>query len=361
MRLIDRYILTEFLGPFLFGIGTFMVILVGVQLSPEMLKLMVREHYPANVVLLIFLYRLPQVLALTFPMATVFGSLMALASLSGHGEVTAMRAGSVSLQRLATPILCTGLLVSLMNFGFNELLVPAGNDAAHRLTVDYSQKARPLEHLKFWIPSEGEPERAVYARSFDPGQKVLQGLSITEFRNGKVWETFRAGLARWQGDKWVLEDVEHKVTTGQGTMTFRLAKVEHDIGKDPTDLARLDKKIGDMSLSELYRELRQRRWANRPLRTEQLEVMQSIQMHWSLPWASLGLALIGIPLGLRPARATTGIGLGLSLVIVFAYYIIFHTMQLIGEQGALSPVVAAWTPNAILLVCGLSLFFSARR
>jgi lipopolysaccharide export system permease protein len=92
-----------------------------------------------------------------------------------------------------------------------------------------------------------------------------------------------------------------------------------------------------------------------------LEILQAIHTHFSLPWAALGFVLIGIPLGLRPVRATTGIGLGLSLVIVFAYYVIFQTMNLIGEQGVLPPAFTAWFPNVMLLGVGVSLLMSARR
>jgi lipopolysaccharide export system permease protein len=116
-----------------------------------------------------------------------------------------------------------------------------------------------------------------------------------------------------------------------------------------------------MSLRELWAELAVRVRLQRPYKPEQLEILQAINLHWSVPWAALGFALIGIPLGLRPVRATTGIGLGLSLVIVFAYYVIYQTMALVGEQGTLPPVVSAWLPNLVLMGAGLGLFVNARR
>lgn len=362
MRLIDRYILKEFLGPFLFGVGTFIILLVGVQLSPQMLRLLVRDHYPASVVLHIFIYRMPAALALTFPMATIFGSLMCMATLSSNGEVVAMRAGGVSLARLARPILVTGVLVSILNLGFNELLVPTANDRAYEFETGYAASAKPLTHITFQIPSTGAPQRIVHVQLFDPGRKLLKGLLILEMRNGQFWQIWSAKQAEWREEKWYLVKGEHTIAQPDGSQrkdSFDLIQV--DVGKTPDELARREKDLVDMSLPDLIARLKQLRLTGQPYKPDILAVIQTIYMRMALPWACLGFALIGVPLGLRPTRATTGIGLGLSLVIVFAYYVIFNTMTLIGQQGSLPPVLVAWLPNLVLFGAGLGLFAGARR
>lgn len=360
MRLIDRLISKEFLGPFVFGIGTFVIILVGVQLAPWMLRLLVRDQYPAGIVGLIFLYRLPSALAITFPMATMFGSLMCTAMLSSNGEVIAMRAGGVSLQRFAAPILIAGLLISVLSLGFNELLVPTCNDAAQKLIVNYAKNARPMEHLTFAIPKDA-PQRIVYAQVFDPQRKELRGLTIVELHNGSFWQLFSAEKALWAGSEWQLRDVQHKLALPNGAQrTERIALMTYDVGKSPAELSEQEKDPIDMSLPELLRELAHRTRRGQA-KNEILQIVQTIHTRMAVPWAALGFALIGVPLGLRPVRATTGIGLGLSLVIVFAYYVIFNAMNLVGQQGTLPPMFSAWFPNLVLFGAGIGLFISAPR
>lgn len=360
MRLIDRHIAKEFLGPFIFGIGTFVIILLGVQLAPWMLRLLVRDQYPAGIVGLIFLYRLPSALALTLPMATMFGSLMATAAMSGNGEIVAMRAGGVSLLRLAAPILVAGLVISIVSLAFNELLVPACNDAAQRLVVDYSKNARPMEHLTFSIPKDA-PQRIVYAQRFDPKRQLLEGLTIMEMRNGRFWQLFSAKQALWAGQQWQLRDVEHRQALPDGSQrTERIALMSYDVGKSPAEFSSTEKDPIDMSFPELLRE-RQRRMRMGLSKNDILQVVQTMHMRLAVPWAALGFALIGLPLGLRPVRATTSIGLGVSLVIVFAYYVILNAMNLVGQQGTLPVVLTAWFPNLVLFAAGFGLFMSARR
>jgi lipopolysaccharide export LptBFGC system permease protein LptF len=94
------------------------------------------------------------------------------------------------------------------------------------------------------------------------------------------------------------------------------------------------------------------------LRTQAVE-------EWSfriaVPWAALGLALIGLPLGIRPQRASTGVGLGISLAVILAYYIAMSAMRILGQQGNLPPVVADWLPNVLLYTTGIGLLINKSR
>lgn len=362
MRRLDRYILSELSGPLLFGVGTFLVVLVGAQLAPYVLKLLVRENYPLDIALQIFIYRLPGLVALTFPMAAMFGSLMALLTLSSQGEVIAMRAGGVSLQRLAAPVLGMGLVISLATLLFNEVLTPGASERAQELVINYSRVARPREHFTFSIPSTGVPQRIVHVEKFDPAARTLVGLLIVEMQAGKFWQLFSAERAEWQGEEWLLINVERTVALPGGAQRReRIAKLTYDVGRSPADMLRVDRDLQDMRMSELYRLLEERRRQGLPYKPDQLSLLQMINLRLALPWASVGFALIGVPLGIRPMRATTGVGLGISLIIVFAYYVLFNTMNLIGQQGTLAPWFTAWFPNVILYSAGLLLFAGARR
>ncbi len=362
IRRLDRYVINEYLGPFVFGVGTFIVILLGVQLVPWMLRLLVRDGYPASIVLRTFALRLPSALAMTFPMATVFASLMSMSSLSSSGEVVALRAGGLSVPRLSASVLVAGFITSLAALGFNELLVPYSNHAAQHLISDYAPKSRPREYFTFAIPAKGEPQRIVTARLFDPKRQRLEGLTVVEFKNGRFWQLFAAESAEWRGETWELRNGEHIVTRpDRSQFKQKFALITHEIGKSPLELADVDKDPIDMSMAELRRAISNQRLVSSPQSSEVLSLVMTMYLRWAVPWASLGFALIGIPLGLRPNRATTSIGLGLSLVIVFAYYVLFNTMNVAGSQGALPPLLAAWLPNIVLYGAGLGLFLSIRR
>ncbi|MNY81000.1 putative permease YjgP/YjgQ family protein [compost metagenome] len=71
--------------------------------------------------------------------------------------------------------------------------------------------------------------------------------------------------------------------------------------------------------------------------------------------------LVGAPLGLRPNRSSSSIGLGLSILIIFVYYVAMFTFMALGQSGHLPPVLAAWMPNILGATLGLGLIARAAR
>ena len=72
-------------------------------------------------------------------------------------------------------------------------------------------------------------------------------------------------------------------------------------------------------------------------------------------------ALVAIPLSLRPHRSGPSIGMGLSILVLFAYYAIAIPAELASEGRVIAPVLGAWLPNAIIGVLGVLLLVRAAR
>jgi lipopolysaccharide export system permease protein len=359
MRKLDRYLIREMLGPFLFGMGAFAVVLVGVDVLYQALEMILEEGLPAGPVLLAALYRLPQTMVMTLPMATVFSSLMAFGGLSSHGEITAMRAGGVGLYRMAAPALGLGLVVSLLSLWLNGWLIPHANQASNQVIAQLKQQDLTKQgSLIIRIPAKGPMQRWVAAESFDTATQTLHKVLIEEYREGVSQGFFAADSAQWQDTTWVLRGARRSQVTPEGVFTVDIGVIRYDIGKSPWELAQVKRKPRDMSMEEL------RRLGHPPVEGDSQaarDAREEIAMRLAVPWAALGLALIGLPLGIRPQRTSTGIGLGLSLAIILAYYIVISMMRILGQQGALPPLVADWIPNLLLYTVGVGLLVNSSR
>ena len=64
-------------------------------------------------------------------------------------------------------------------------------------------------------------------------------------------------------------------------------------------------------------------------------------------------AFIAIPLGIVIEKSAKAISFGLSLFIIFAYYLLLIVSLNLGEKGALKPAVILWFPNIILFLAGI--------
>ena len=363
MRKLDSYVLREMLGPFIFGVAAFVIMLVSIELLYDALKLVVREGYPAGAVAKAFLYRMPQTVALTLPMATMFSTLMAVGRLSGDGEVVARRAGGINYLRVATPILLLGLLITGVAFAFNEAIVPHANAASSRLLAEMSTEvAANQDNVIFQMPPKGRPDRIVYAEHFDPTSNILKDVLVIEL-HGDTKEFYEADQAVWQGETILLETVVHSTQTPQGTRQEELLSAQFNVEMAPWEVKQSRKDPEDMTLAELRGKIGryQQIPANARPGRELIVLREHYHIRLAVPWCALGFALIGVSLGQRPQRTSTGVGLGLSLAIILAYYIVFNILRVIGEQGTLPPVAAAWLPNFILFTIGVGLLIDAAR
>ncbi|MGD9496327.1 MAG: LptF/LptG family permease [Armatimonadota bacterium] len=358
MKRLDRYVLTEMVPPFLFGIGAFLAVLVGVQLLYEMLRLIYQQGFPAWAALRIFFLELPAFITLTLPMATVFGSLMAMARLSSDGELVAMRAGGISIPRIALPIVIAGLVISVVGVTVNETVVPAAKQRSFEIARDVHSTVGAERDLALEIrDDEDHFERFVHAREFDPDNLTLRDATVLDFTLGPRPELYTAKMARWQGQYLILENVEYTRWEDDQQYQARLPRMMIPIGRTPEDVERVRKLPDDMSLAELQEQARRadeqglQAWAHR--------LRQHYQVRLALPWACVGFAVLGVALGIQRHRSSRGIGMGISLLVIFVYYVIMHTLTLVGERGVAHPALMAWTPNALLYLVGTGLL--ARR
>lgn len=353
MRKLDYYTLSEFAGPFFFGVGVFFLLLVGISLLPQALNMMVREKIPAAVGIPVMLYRIPMLLALTVPMAAMFASLMAFSRLSADGEVVAMRCAGVPVRTVARAVLSAGVAIALVMCVVTHTLAPAANNRARRILDEYRKREQGTKHLVLRIPSHGTPERVVYITELDTRARRVAGLWILEFRDGQPWQSLFAKQGYWDGRIWVLEKVEHARMTQEGLRTERLKKVTFDLGRAPEDLERIEFDNDELPTAELRRELEMAEERRPQDRTRAAEIRMEIAGRWAVPWAVLGFAMVGAVLGIRPHRTTKGVALGVSLAIILVYYLVLHTMSILAEQQKLPAVLCAWAPNIGLYVVGI--------
>src|SRR5262249_46461344 len=100
--ILDRYVLHELVGPFLFGCAAFTSIFVAGQFLFRLTSF-IAQGAPVLQVLALFGLKLIPMIVLTFPMASLLAVLLAYGRLSGDMETTAMAAGGIPFIRIAMP------------------------------------------------------------------------------------------------------------------------------------------------------------------------------------------------------------------------------------------------------------------
>ncbi len=80
-----------------------------------------------------------------------------------------------------------------------------------------------------------------------------------------------------------------------------------------------------------------------------------IQKKYSIPFACIVFVLLGIPLGLSTRKGSAGIALGVSLLVILAYYLFLIAGEQLADRRMMPPFLSMWLPNIILGAFGVVL------
>ena len=149
----------------------------------------------------------PQILYWVVPLTVLLATLISLGTLTKTNEILAVKAGAISLYRMAIPLLLMALILSASIYFMQELVLPRSDQRAE----DYHNMIRGRAPQTYRDPERkwmaGSNDRIYHYSYFDPNENVLRDISILEFEpdtfNLKRWVF--ASRAEWTGFQWTLE------------------------------------------------------------------------------------------------------------------------------------------------------------
>jgi lipopolysaccharide export LptBFGC system permease protein LptF len=85
-----------------------------------------------------------------------------------------------------------------------------------------------------------------------------------------------------------------------------------------------------------------------------------LQHKMAFPFVTLVMTLLAIPFGVSTGRRGALYAIGLGIVLALSYWIVTSLFVALGKSGLLTPVLAAWTPNIIVLGSAAYVFLTVR-
>ena len=358
MRILDKYLLREYIWPLLYCFDAFAMLMIVIDLFGT-LDDFITYHARFSTVVHYYLILFPEMFVLIMPMALLLGLLFCLSNLSKYNELIAIRASGISLLRFILPMLAIGAAAAIVVFIVNELFVPHAHEKADALRAVVRGKHQPEVLENFFFVNTIE-HRDWYARRFDTRRSLMDPVEI-HGRNadGSPELDVLAESARWVGHQWHFFNADlydHRQTP---VRPIRVAETNFPAFKEsPARLAVEGKNPDDLTTSELRRYIRTQRAARHLTGLAKYEVR--LQSRYAFPLTCLIVVLIGIPLGIRVSRSGPLLGVGTALTLVVAFYFLNNITLALGDGGRIPPVAAAWTTNAIFACVGSVLLFRVR-
>lgn len=355
MKIIYRYIFKELILPVIFGIAAFTGIFVGTSILFRVLEFYNRYGVELITLVKLFFLELPSVIVITLPMATLLGVIITYGRLSSDSEITAFRAGGISIYRLVFPALVVGLLMTVLTLAINEYAAPWANfqNDQIRHQIRYGKKL-PRTQKDLMITNQdgsGRPDFFLYASLFDGESGELKDVLYQVYKEGKPDRIIEADKAYWNGNQWKF--VKGKITYLKAGERIPQGEFKEWFVKGlvygPRKISNLDRDIDDMNIGQLKEHIKIRAAQGKDVR----ELWIDFYDRFSIPFANFIFALLAAALGIQPQRSSgSATGMGLSIIVIFAYYTMMTVSRVLGTQGILTPFLASWIQNFIFLIIG---------
>ncbi len=361
LPLLDAYILREFMGPFVFAFLAFFLFW-GFNIFFLAANQVIGHGAPFFLVLRFVVFRIPQSVPMAFPFAALFATLLGIGRLMADNEINAIRTSGTSLWRLCLTPLVFGFIVFLFSWAMNEFVAPKSVEVSTRTfyQIIYHTGALPVESQFF--RKDPDTNNEFFVDHVLPDGRTMVGVQIFKpGRNGYWNETIQAKTAHVVGPTLVLNGVVITFYNGQGYMTSQVDKSQASIGlplgedasqflsSSSTDAWTMDSK----QLSHQVSALQAQGVGGEALGSLQVNLADKL----AFPFSALVAVLLALPLAIMFGKKGRMMGIAMSIIAFFVYFILSEAAAAFGSTGRVNPYIVSWVPNLVFGLGGLALLW----
>lgn len=356
--ILQRYILRELLGSFVFAFCTVLAVcLVGTMFQ-------VFRTFP-GVGFEILSRALPLALGAmaswVMLVASCTSSTLVYARLAADNEITAMRTCGIHLWRIALPAVLLGTVLVAAAYPLNEWVVPwtrHNRRLTFRDSVVFALRQPPAGSQDFKIGSM----RLIYMDFVDGRMK---NPTISKMKDGElVMQIFApAGIIHVKEEESrkvlvqvILTKPRIRQVNVKGQMEEFSAENDMTVEIPTDDLDKLKRQPPDWPQEDLIQGIR-------TTKDPKFRNFLTLILHtrYASSLAPMLLILLAMPIGIMVSRGSRLAGLGAALPPLLIYFISYFIFQGLGAKNRVPPLVAAYAPDVFLAGLASMLLWSGSR
>lgn len=357
LSILSRYLTRQFLGVFLPVLLSFVLLYIIIDTFDRM-DIFLRHDATFGEAARYMLFKIPLMLTQITPPAVVVSVLMSLGMIARRNEIIALRTSGISLVQTAGPILVCAILISAAALAWNETVVPYCSRMFQYVNNVEIRKRGQLgifREREIWYRGASGFYSIDYV---DRTSQTVHGLLIYRFAPVEDGFHLRSVVdipkAQWLGDRWsfapestaqILDEASPRSEPVNGEIDILPESIDDflEVQREPEELS--------------YRLLRDRIDALNGKGIDSSHYLVDLHLKMALPFANAILAFVAIPIAGRLRRhpsiaAIVGVGVGVG----FLYWVILGLATSLGQTGALPPLFAAWSANAVYTLLGVALY-----
>ena len=344
---LDRYIISKFIGTYIYSIILIISIAIVFDINENLskfttlgapLKAIVFDYY-ANFV--------PYFSNLFSPLFVFIAVIFFTSKLAGNSEIIAMLAAGVSFKRLMRPYLLSAALIALVNYYLGSYIIPHGTIVRQDFEAKYknNKKITSASNVQLMVG----PGVIAYIQQYDNNTKSGYGFSLDKFEKKKLVSHMTASTIRYDSiseDRFHWKAQNYKIRTLRGLREEIKsgAVIDTIIHMEPMDLVYSDGQQETLTSDEL------RQYISKQIERGSTNVVQyEVEYHKRIAtsFASFILTVIGVSLSSRKRKGGMGVYLGIGLALSFSYILLLTISSTFAINADTPPIIAAWMPNVL--------------
>lgn len=357
MKLLDRYVMRNFLQVYIYCIAGFVSIWLIFDVSDN-ISTFIDQHVPLSLVVRYYGTQIPQVFIILLPVSLLLSLLFALGRMSRANEIVSMLTAGVSLPRVLLPLIGIGLLTVAGSFVLNYSLAPHA-ELARKLLLSEGQ-SRAGRYIQGQIFRNRTDLRTWFVQNFRHGSNTFNNVQVLQQdTNDNIVTSYLAARADYvpETKAWDLENVRVVHYDSAGNITkeefFPTMTVQH-WSETPFRLGSANVRAEFLSVPELREYLH----FNADFPPTLLAPFRThLQYRLALPWTCLVVVCIAAPLGIGYSRRGVLSSVAAAVLLVFTMNFLVHLFLALGEGARVPAWIAAWAPNLLFTAIGLYLLY----
>ncbi len=181
VKILDRYIIRQFIIAFLFGLLAFVCIFIIIDMM-EKLDDFIDAQAPARIVVQYYITSIPDIVKLMIPVAVLLSALFVTGRLSSQNELAAIKSSGTSLYRIMSPFFMVTFIIFVISIYLNGWVVPYANQKKFYIERTHLNRSNQPVIRNNILFQEGKT-RIVSINYYDTQARCARQISIQDFDN----------------------------------------------------------------------------------------------------------------------------------------------------------------------------------
>lgn len=347
---LDKYIITKFIGTYIYSIILIISIAIVFDVNENLSKF---STYGAPLKAIAFDYYanfVPYFANLFSPLFVFIAVIFFTSKLAGNSEIIAMLAAGVSFKRLMRPYYLSAALIALVNYYLGAYIIPHGNIIRQDFEAKYknNDKITSASNVQLMVG----PGVIAYIQQYDDNTKSGYGFSLDKFDKKKLVSHMTASTIRYDTiseDRFHWKAQNYKIRTLKGLREEIKSGsvIDTVIHMEPMDLVFSEGQQETLTSDELQQYI-----SKQTERGSSNVVQYEVEYHKRIAtsFASFILTVIGASLSSRKRKGGMGVSLGIGLGLSFSYILLQTISATFAINADTPPILAAWIPNILYAI-----------